>query len=93
MVVSKDFLREVFEILLGRAASGSEVVDLGEDYFWSIPPTRQGDVNADPELTVGQYSECLEHLESVVENPENAIGYALVWLADVLRAVGAQEVG
>ncbi|QTF73197.1 hypothetical protein [Arthrobacter woluwensis] len=93
MVVSKDFLREVFEVLLERAANGSEVVDLGEDYFWSIPPTSQTDVNADPDLTVGQYSECLEHLESVVEDPENAIGYSLVWLADVLRAVGAQEVG
>ncbi|WFR84359.1 hypothetical protein [Arthrobacter sp. Y-9] len=94
MTVTKDLLREAFEILLERAANGDDVVDLGVDYYWSIPPRLQGDVLAGPpELTVGQYSECTENLSSLVNDPENAVGYGLVWLADVLRAIGAREVG
>lgn len=94
MTVSKDLLREAFELLLERAANGDDVVDLGVDYYWSIPPSAQGDVlTGPPELTVGQYSESIENLTSVVNDPENAVGYGLVWLADVLRAIGAREVG
>lgn len=94
MVVSKDFLREVFEILLERAADGSQTVKIDGDYFWSVPPGVQADMHTGPpELTVGQYSECVDNLEAVVRDPESAVGYGLVWLADVLRAVGAHEVG
>ncbi|SEC45045.1 hypothetical protein SAMN04489745_2901 [Arthrobacter woluwensis] len=91
--IDKSLLNEAFQILIEHVSDGSQSVDIDGDYFWSVPPSVQEDMNSDPELTVGQYSECLEHLESVVEDPENAVGYALVWLADVLRAVGAREAG
>ena len=39
-------------------------------------------------MGIGQVSESLEDLESIVADPELAISYGLVWLADVMRAVG-----
>jgi hypothetical protein len=43
-------------------------------------------------LTIGQLSESFENIESIASDPEAAISFGLVWLADVLRAVGHQEV-
>jgi hypothetical protein len=69
-------------------------IELDGDYFWSVPPSALFDAYNHPnELTVGQLSECLENLGSIAAEPERATSYALVWLADVLRAAGYTLVG
>ena len=83
-------LRVVAEEVLDHIATefGDSIV-LEHDYFWSIPGAEVFDVTRQPlSLTVGQVSESLEFLQST--DPKQRLAYELVWLADVVRAVGVQ---
>lgn len=52
--------------------------------FWAIPAEQRFNVYAEPtEFAIGQLSECPDNLGRIV-----ATSYALVWLADLLRAAG-----
>ncbi|GAA0433035.1 hypothetical protein [Streptomyces luteireticuli] len=85
-----DQLRRSFDAALRHAeAVHGDAVTLDEDYFWSVPPDQLYDVRQEPtELTIGQLSECLDHLDGLAAEPEDAVGHHLVWLAEVLKAVG-----
>lgn len=62
---------------------------LVHDYFWSIPSDELHDVTRPPDnLTIGQVSESLANLARLLSEPDTAVSYGLVWLADVLRTVG-----
>lgn len=57
--------------------------------FWSVPSDQVYDVCAEPrDLTIGVVSESWAHLDGMVSDPDRVNGYGLVWLAEVLRAVG-----
>jgi len=89
-VVSIDLLRALCVSLLDHLQSveGSEV-RLDKDYYWSIPVEQRYDVyNPPTDLTIGQLSECLTNLEQLRDDPSQTTSYALVWLADLMRAVG-----
>ncbi len=89
-------LREAFDIVLNHieAATKSSAVDLEEDYFWSIPPATQYDVYDSPaDLTIGQLSESWQNIKDLLADPDHVVGYHLVWLADVLRAMGHRATG
>lgn len=82
VIVSELLLQHVEE------ADGPEI-ELHEDYFWSVPMVELYNVYQKPsELTIGQLSECLDHLVKMNEDPERVLYYGLIWLAEVLRAVG-----
>lgn len=83
-------LRRATHILLDRLeASRGGVVALDTDMFWAIPVEDRTNVYAEPtEFTVGQLTDALEEVRRVVEDPSSATSYALVWLADLLRAAG-----
>ncbi|WP_306356422.1 MULTISPECIES: hypothetical protein [unclassified Nocardia] len=84
-------LRRAFELAIAHAeaAVGTQSVTLDQDYFWSIPPEQVYDVyNRPSDLTVGQLSESWQHLSDLLAHEDRALGYHLVWLADVLRAIG-----
>jgi len=56
--------------------------------FWSIPPDALYDVYQEPpELTIGQLTESWDNLRRLGED-EPGFGLDLVWLSDVLRAIG-----
>jgi hypothetical protein len=83
-------LRRVAERLLDhvRSAEG-DVVELHEDMFWSIPPDALYDVyQQPPELTIGQLTESWDNLGKLMHDGEQPAGLDLVWLSDVLRAIG-----
>ncbi|MFD0153005.1 hypothetical protein ACWGQ4_24525 [Streptomyces sp. NPDC055721] len=85
-----DQLRHVFELALQHieASAGSQVA-LEHDYFWSVPGDELYDVPNEPRtITIGQLSESWQHLEDLLIDPDRAVGHHLVWLADVLRAIG-----
>ncbi|MBD0672192.1 hypothetical protein [Streptomyces sp. CBMA156] len=89
--VPLDELRRAFDVLIrhveGTTAGGA--VPLDKDYFWSIPSDEQYDVLKAPgELTIGQLTESWQHLQDLLADEDRALGYHLVWLADVLRAIG-----
>jgi hypothetical protein len=71
-----------------EATSGQQLV-LDQGYFWSVPGDDLFDVTKEPsELTIGQLSESLEFLRTAERDPDDILGYHLVWAADLLRAIG-----
>lgn len=77
-----------------EAVTKSDSVVLDKDYFWSIPPDERYDVyNTPADLTIGQLSDSLEFLKPLLADPDDALTYHLVWLADILRAIGEDNVG
>ncbi|WP_432844770.1 hypothetical protein ACQPXB_26215 [Amycolatopsis sp. CA-161197] len=71
-----------------------DTVEVDADYFWAIPPDALYDVSREPPgLTIGQLSECEQHVRQLVEGEQPPVAYHLVWLSDLLRAVGNTVVG
>ncbi|WIX75967.1 hypothetical protein QRX50_31395 [Amycolatopsis carbonis] len=71
-----------------------DTVEVDADYFWAIPPDALYDVYQKPqELTVGQLSECEQHVRQLLEGERPPLAHHLVWLSDLLRAVGHTVAG
>lgn len=88
-------LLTTIELVLGHleATAGPQVV-LDHDYFWSVPPEDRYGVYEEPsEFTVGQLSECLSNIAAVAERGDQTAVYALVWVGEVLQALGEQLSG
>ncbi|MGW5919180.1 hypothetical protein ACWFPY_09300 [Nocardia fluminea] len=84
-------LRRSVDLLMDHveAATDGDTIRLDQDYFWSIPQDALYDVDHTPaDLTLGQLSWSWEHLTDLLADPDRAIGYHLVWLSEVLRAIG-----
>ncbi|WP_432880543.1 hypothetical protein ACQPYH_35460 [Kribbella sp. CA-245084] len=62
-----------------------ESVAVDKDYFWAISAEQlYGVVHEPSDFTIGQLSECLEWIEAIVAEPDNATSYGLVWLAELI---------
>ncbi|MET7995441.1 hypothetical protein ABZU76_31575 [Amycolatopsis sp. NPDC005232] len=71
-----------------------DLVAVDADYFWSIPPEALYNVTEEPQaLTIGQLTECEEHVRQLVESERPPLAYHLVWLSELLRAVGHTVMG
>ncbi|WP_186382365.1 hypothetical protein [Amycolatopsis rhizosphaerae] len=71
-----------------------DTVEVDADYFWSIPPDALYNVYEEPEkLTIGQLSESEQHIRQLLEGQRPPLAYYLVWLSDLLRAVGYTVAG
>lgn len=69
--------------------AGVSSVELPHSLYWSIPKEQEYDPYNDPnELTLGDLEEDWSHIENIVNGKKDPTGYAFVWLAAVLRAVG-----
>ncbi|KKL16532.1 hypothetical protein LCGC14_2494630 [marine sediment metagenome] len=70
---------------------GCSEVEIEETSYWSIPKEYEYDAYSDPrEHTLGDLQDDWDQLQRMAMNPDDAVGYGLVWLASVLRAVGQQ---
>lgn len=68
-------------------------VEIDQDYFWSIVRTERTRLAIEPtSLTIGQISECIEHLSRMLTEPDTRLTFGLVWLAEILRTIGDQFV-
>ncbi|GAB3250694.1 hypothetical protein [Kineosporia babensis] len=75
--------------LLEREAGPGQSVTLPYDLFWSVPADARYTVTEEPgELTIGSLSDALANLDIMAEDPDATIKHALIWLSDVLRALG-----
>ncbi|MDT0453632.1 hypothetical protein [Streptomyces hesseae] len=88
-------LRNVFDAVIRHMeASAGHTVALRNEYFWSVPGDGLYDVLNEPKvLTIGQLSESWQHLEDLLVHQDGALGYHLVWLADIIRAIGQDATG
>ncbi|MBF6469884.1 hypothetical protein IU427_32695 [Nocardia beijingensis] len=81
----------MLDVLLDHveATTANDVVAVDKDYFWSVPTDELYDNYDQPtSLTRGQVSDSWQYLRDLLADEEYALGYHLVWLADVLRALG-----
>ncbi|MFG2910297.1 hypothetical protein ACGF13_35265 [Kitasatospora sp. NPDC048286] len=91
--VSLADLRGAFDVLLSRleAATAGDAVALDQDYFWAVPQDELYDVTREPgDLTIGSLGESWGQVRELLADRDRAVGHHLVWLADVLRAVGRE---
>lgn len=80
-------LRDVFERLISHLEqTNGRSLSLHEDYYYSMPFPEIYDVTSGPpEPTIGQLSESWANLQ---RSQTETISIELVWLADVLKALG-----
>ena len=91
MHVDTHNLKKISEILLDHIerSSGPQIEFAQEqDYYWHIPPENWHAIEPPAELTLGQLSDDWQQLQHILSGDSPPIGYALVWLASILRAVG-----
>ncbi len=94
MKLSTEELRAFLDVILKRLEErGKESVDLEKDFYWHVPTAAWSDPYNEPkELTMGQLSDDLSELRRIASGEADPLGYAAVWLAAILRAVGENEV-
>lgn len=90
MEVRVSDLRSLAEKLLVHVQEcDGEVVIIDHDYYWAISQADRYEPYKEPqEFTMGQISDDLRELDRIRSGESEPIGYALVWLSSVLRAVG-----
>lgn len=86
-------LRRATELLLNlmerRQAAGD--ITLQRDGFWSMPITSAFDIYSEPPTpTIGLVSESWQNIQAILEDEEQVVGYDLVWLADIFRAIASE---
>lgn len=70
---------------------GHKTLELPQEYYWHIPKEAKYDQPVAPAsevLSLGQLSFDWENLQSLLEEKHDPVGYDLVWLAAILRALG-----
>ncbi|CAA9340928.1 MAG: hypothetical protein AVDCRST_MAG68-3041 [uncultured Gemmatimonadetes bacterium] len=95
MHVSVAELRESCELLLTHLEqSGSASVELTSDLYWNVPQDQRYQAYEEPKsLDMGQLSQDWAEVQAIVRGEKEPLGYALVWLSSILRAVGEKTVG
>ncbi|MFF4739087.1 hypothetical protein ACFY2W_24835 [Streptomyces sp. NPDC001262] len=88
-----DKLREVFDILLETVApEPTQSLIIHKEAFWSVPADQAYEIYSEPrELTIGMVSDSWGQLEAIAADQDRSVGYGLVWLAEVLRAIGDES--
>jgi hypothetical protein len=91
--VSVNELRELSLLILRHLEeSAGAIVELDKDMFWSVPSPELYNVYDTPQLTIGQLSESWASLKAMQGGESPSLSYGLVWLADLLRAIGQELV-
>jgi hypothetical protein len=89
-IVTVQELRVATEALFSHLErSGVTSIMLSEDYYWDVPAVNRYDQYQEPsQHTIGQLSDDLTELKRMLSGDQPIVGYALVWLAAILRRVG-----
>lgn len=94
MQITTDELRRATEAILAHLEqTGRKVIEVDEDYYWSIAAEQRYDAYKQPDdLGIGQLSDDWAEVAAIAHGDKEPAGYALVWLAAVLRAVGERAI-
>jgi hypothetical protein len=95
MEVDIGSLQRMCNLLLDHLKNGGQTtLDIDSDFYWNIPGDSLYDQYSPPtRLDVGQLSADWEELVRIETGDSPPIGYALVWLSTMLRALGEKAVG
>ena len=90
MQISVTNLRNAVEKTLDHLEeSGLTHIDIDEDFYWNIVIEQLYDPCKKPtELDLGQLSDNIEEVEKISSGESEPVGYALVWIAAILRYIG-----
>lgn len=90
MRVTTRELRRACEAMLEHLeATEQREIEIAEDYDWAIAAGEAYAAHATPsQFTMGQLSDDWREVMAIVNGDKEAVGYALVWLAAVLRRIG-----
>ena len=94
LTVETAWLRSAVDALLEHVEQTvGPAIEFDRDMFWSLHAPDKYDLSHAPTVeTVGSVTQSVAALESVLENRDETISYGLVWLADILDALGRQIV-
>ena len=94
MKVSISDLQELSQrLLLHIEQSGHEFVEIPVDYYWDVSEdSRYNPLKEPKNLNLGQIEDDWSELQKIIQGKNEPIGYALVWLAAILRAIGEEVV-
>ncbi len=83
-------LREITNRLFKHLEdAGYSSVKISEASYWSIPKDELYDPYNEPsELTLGVLEEDWEQLEKILNESDDPVAYAFVWLSGILRKIG-----
>lgn len=96
MAVDVETLERALRVTLDHVRSSKGgVVPISEDYYWDIQePSQRYNVLQEPtELTIGQLSHDWERVAAIAAGENPPVGYGLVWIASLLRAMAESCVG
>lgn len=90
MKINSAQLRQAFEVLISHIeAHGETTIELPWDLYWDLPRESLYDPYKEPNnFDLGQLTDDWQELEKIVVGEMPPVGYALVWLSSILRAVG-----
>jgi hypothetical protein len=88
-ITTKD-LRDIFQVLSEHLdGTDQSTTEVPWDFYWDISADELYDPYLEPkDLSLGQLSDDWADLLKISSGEMPAVGYALVWLSSVLRAVG-----
>lgn len=90
----KELRKVADKIFLHLEKTGRSSIDVRHEFYWHIPSEIIYDNYEEPNsFTIGQLSNDWQHLEAILQNEEITNGYALVWLASIMRAIGEDNIG
>lgn len=93
-ISSGDLLRATELLLQHLDERGQNEFEISKDFYWEVPFADRYDQYDQPsDLTVGQLSDDWAELERMLSGSKEPIGYGLVWLSSILRAVGEESQG
>ncbi len=94
MKISIDDVRKVVGLLLSHLEeTEGDLVNVEQDFYWHVPTDGRYDSYSPPSLSVGQLSDDIEQLRGLLDGSKEPLGSDLMWLAQVLRAIGESSKG
>jgi len=94
MRVSTTDLRRAVGLLLQHLEdTGRPEFEINEDYYWFVPEgSRFNPYEKPKELTLGQLTDDWVEVKAIADGTKEPIGYALVWLSQLLLRIGEKAV-
>lgn len=94
LTIETAWLRSALDALLEHVEqSVGPAIELDHDMFWSLHAPDKYELSRAPTVeTIGSVTHSVTALESVLEDRDETVSYGLVWLADILDALGRQIV-